>query len=309
MESTDTGSGAATPSATPSVAPTATGSNSYVPPSTAPTSEGQSDATSLPQQTDTPAEVRRFKVTIDGSESEVDESELIKGYQRARAANQRFEEAAKLRRQADQLLQTLKTDPLSILTNPNLGVNFDEIAEKHLLAKLENEMLSPEERKAREVQRELEQYKRAEAERAEQEQARQFEVAKSQARANYERQFVEVLEKTGLPRTGETVARMARYLSEGLRAGAEPDLYDVAQLVREDMLAEQRSLIGSASDDKLEELLGSNTVEKIRKALLNKVSGQPGVKPRAQPQSPVESPKQGMDPQEWKAWIRKRAGI
>jgi hypothetical protein len=239
----------------------------------------------------------------------VDESELIKGYQRARAANQRFEEAAKLRRQADQLLESLRTDPASLLTHPSLGINFDEIAERHLLAKLENEMLSPEERKSREMQRELERYKQAEAKQREQDEARQFEVAKNQARANYERQFVEVLEKTGLPRTGETVARMARYLSEGLRGGVEPDMYDVAEMVREDMLAEQRALIGSAPDDRLEELLGAETVEKVRKALLNKVANQPGAPKREVTQRSEPTPSKGMDPFEWGEYIRRRAGL
>lgn len=306
---------ASTPSASPSPSSSSPSSSPDRIPASAGESQSQPQTPAEGQQTsgETPEQqaVRKFKVTIDGVDSEVDEAELLKGYQRARAANQRFEEAAKIRRQADQLIAALQQDPISLLTNPKLGINFDEIAEKHLLRKLENEMLTPEQRQAREMQEKLSQYEQQEAKRQEELQAQQFEAAKHQARADYERRFVEVLDKANIPKTAETVSRMARYLQESLRRGYEPDLYDVADMVREDMLAEQRALLAAVPDDRLDSVLGEESLEKVRKALLAKVQGgvtgvnQP---PVAKPQQQERVPKH-MDEFEWRQYIRQKAGL
>jgi len=53
---------------------------------------------------------------------EVSENELLSGYQRAKAAQKRFDEAAKMRKQNEQFINLLKKDPVKVLSHPILGM-------------------------------------------------------------------------------------------------------------------------------------------------------------------------------------------
>lgn len=270
-----------------------------------------SEGTDAPNEGETPAqaEARRFKVQVDGKEMEVEEQELLKGYQRARAAQQRFDEAARMRQQTEQFLQSLQKDPLSVLTNPKLGLNMEQIAEQILLRKLEDQTMTPEQREQRDRNAKLAQYEAQERERQEAEKRQQYEATKENARREYNRQFIDVLGKAGVPPTADTVARMARYLQHGLKQGAEPDLYHVAELVKEDLLAEQARLIDAIPDDQIEQRLTPQAVEKIRKALLKKTE----TPFSPQPQKAAQPPRQDAPPRldEYDFWdeIRRRNGF
>lgn len=309
-----TSAATSTPTSTPTTSSTSKGAD-YTPTTSQESQKSQIATEQIGEPSAEQVEqaiAKMYKVQIDGKEMEVDETELIKGYQRARASAMKFEEAARMRQQANRLLETLQKDPLSILTNEKLGINFDDIAERHLLRKLEDQMLSPEERAARDRDAKLKEYEAREQERQEQEYQRQFEQAKNTARQDYERRFIEVLDKVNIPKTADTVSRMARYMQEALRRGMEPDIYDVADLVKEDLQAEQRAIISAASDDKLEQILGQENVEKIRKSLLAKVQPQAqNIQPitSAKPAQKADNANTHMDEFEWKQYIRKKAGL
>ena len=54
---------------------------------------------------------RKLKVKIDGKEVEVSESEVIANYQQGKVASQRFQEASKMRKEAEAILQYAKSNP------------------------------------------------------------------------------------------------------------------------------------------------------------------------------------------------------
>ena len=98
---------------------------------------------------------RLYRVKIDGQEMEVDESELLAGYQRAKAANKRFEEAAKQRKQAEHFLKLLRTDPVKVLQHPEVGHDVRQLAEDYLAEIIKKEKMSPEEREKAELKEKL----------------------------------------------------------------------------------------------------------------------------------------------------------
>jgi hypothetical protein len=252
---------------------------------------------------------RRVQVQVDGETFEVDEAELVKGYQRARASAKRFEEASKLQKTAQRVLEALQSDPMSILSHPSLGINAREVAERYLLSQIENEMLTPEQRQAKAEREELDRYRNEQRERAEAEKKAHFENLKGQYASQYERQFTEVMDKTGVPKTAETVARMAKYLRQAVANGHEPDLYDVAELVKEDIAAEQRAVYGSLEGDKLLQILGDDVAEKVRKAQLAKLQGAPGIPshaPQAPQSRPVDDTPKRMNEHEWREAMRRK---
>jgi len=88
-----------------------------------------------PQQT--PETPRKYKVKVDGLESEVDEAELINSYQKGRSADKKFQEAADLRKQLETFVENVKADPAQLLEQ--LGHNPKEWARNLLLAEIEAE--------------------------------------------------------------------------------------------------------------------------------------------------------------------------
>lgn len=75
-----------------------------------------------------------FKVKVDGEEQEVDQEELIRGYQLARTSHKRFQEASQYKKDADRIIEALDKNPLqTALQRIESRFNGDtERAEKEL---------------------------------------------------------------------------------------------------------------------------------------------------------------------------------
>lgn len=143
---------------------------------------------SQPTQKDTPP--KRFKVKIDQEELEVEENELIAGYQRASAASKRMQEAAALRKQAKDDYAAFLRDPFRVLEEklaPHFGKervqqHIRALAQKQLQELMEEEQLPESDRRALHAERrarELEE-KLREAEERKAEEARAVEIQRHQ---------------------------------------------------------------------------------------------------------------------------------
>jgi hypothetical protein len=250
-------------------------------------------------------EIRKHRVTVDGEEIEVDEPELLKGYSRTRAANKRFEDAAKARKELDQTRAQIEarerefTETIQLVRSPKHRVEaiarllggqeaLHDLAVDVLAQRMEWESLPLEERKRREQMTErekriAEEERQIEArEKALKERRRAELDAQSKSLvAQYQKTFPEALKKAGAPSTPYAVQRLARTMGDALDAGAPLSLDEAAQIVAEDIRDELRSVASSADPNTLREMLGENA-EKLRQAELERVRAQPG---RAAPQT------------------------
>jgi hypothetical protein len=263
---------------------------------------------------------RRLKLKINGQEKEYSESEVIRKAQLAESADARFKEAAEMRKQVEQFMHTLKTDPKKVLLNPNLGINFRELAEEYLGSEIRKEMMDP-------VQRELEELR---AWKAEQEESRQkaeesekttkqqqeFEQLKSRKAQEYDQKISKVLTEANLPKTAYTVKRVAEVLLNAQRKGYELDLETAVDFVKEGYMTDIQSMFGSLEGDQLFSVLGDGLAKKIRQHDLQKLKAklQPGSQPAEIAKQAVErASKQpeskALSPDEWKEMIRRKAGV
>jgi len=269
--SAPTASTPSTPSAPATTTASDSSSSSSIPsnPTDAPDSFG-GQAESTEQAPEAPKPIMH-KVKIGGVESEVTQEQLIAQYQKGVAAEKRFQEAAKIQKQTEQFIEALTADPVKVLSNPNLGINFREIAENYLYEQLQQEMMTPEQRQQREAMTELERYRAQEQQRI----AQQREAKANQLRDRYANEYTEkftgALQETGLPKTQWTVSRMANYMQQALQANIDPDVKDIAALVKEDYLQEQRELFSSLDGDSLIETLGEDLAKKFRMAEVAKL--------------------------------------
>lgn len=282
----------------------------------APTSAAEVDTTQATSKADpTPAQVanlKKYKIKVDGNEEEVeldlnDEQTLVRHLQMSKAASKRMNEAAITKKQAEQFINALKTDPVRILTDPRIMGNekFQAIAEEFLAKKLQEQMLSPEERKHIEMEERLRKYEESEKkakEEAEQKQIAQLEAHYAQ---QYQKTIIEALQSTSLPKNAFTVKRMAELMQKNIQHGLELEPQHLAQLVKEDYQRELVGLIGGSDADQIIAMFGEDVANKIRKHDLAKLKSKLG--PQA---SGKESPRPKQDagrkmrPDEYEAYLR-----
>ncbi len=102
--------------------------------------------------------MRKHKVKVDGQEIEVDEEELKRGYAHQKAANKKLQEGLRAKKQAEDFVKLLKTDPLKVLKDPRIGHDVRKLAEEYLASQLEDELLDPREKELRTYKEKLKTY-------------------------------------------------------------------------------------------------------------------------------------------------------
>jgi hypothetical protein len=214
-------------------------------------------------------EKRRYKVKDEGEEAEVDEDELIAGYQSRRASHRAWQAAALSRQQVTKLFENIKSDPIpnleKLLKMPGIGHDFRQLAIKYLTEEIEREAQTPEQRELAETKRELAEARREKAERD----AAREEAEGNETRAKYaqqvETEIITAVKGSGLPATQHTVRRVAFYLRAGIDRGYSLTAEDVIPLVRKDYEDEHRALFGGLDGEALEAALGAEVSEKLSK--------------------------------------------
>ena len=264
-------------------------------------------------------QIRKMKLKVTGRDVEMDVAEVFRRAQLASGADEKFRDASDLRKQATQLVEALRANPLDVLGK--LGVDVREFTENYLAKELQREMLSPEQRELQEL-REWRQQQQAAQESAQKEQmtrAQQQEMAKLQQRAaqEYDTKITEVLSQSNVPKTAYTVKRVAELLMGALQKGYDLDVNTAVDMVREGYTTDLQSMVGGLDGEPLVKFLGPELLKKLRKYDLGQLKAK--MQP-AQPTVPQESapigghsrgePQQKMLRQEeWKEMIRKKAGL
>lgn len=300
-----------------------TNSNSIVPVTTAPAaadSTANADPNAKPVDA-APKKIKSLKIKVDNQEYdealpfEIDESnkeqvEYMKRHlQMSKAASKRMQEASLTKKQAQDFVQMLQEDPMRVFSDPRImgEEKFRALAEKYLTKKIQEQSLTPEQRKRIEMEEKLRGYEEGEKNQkaeAEQKQIQQLEQHYAQ---EYQKTIVTALQSSNLPKNPFTVKRMAELMSKNIKHGLELEPNQLAQLVKEDYQKELVSLIGGSDPDQIISMFGEEMTNKIRKADLAKLKASqstPGQPKKATGQSSAAAPKQKMRPDEYEAFLR-----
>lgn len=266
--------------------------------------QGQSPGQSKPDAPKTPpAPAKVWEVKINGKVQKVSEQELLSMASMGGAANEKFNEAAKLRKQAEQALGRVK-DPkqmIAALQDPALGLTKDQIREafEEWYAKeyIEPEKLTPEQRKLKEAEERIKRFEDAERERNEANQKSQEESMTAQAREAIQNQIVEAIEQHGLPNNKFTIRRIAHWMRQNHANGFNAPTEILVNQVRGELNQVIRDLVESSDGDVLIKLLGDGVVQKLRRYDLDQLKKSRG---QGQTQAPSSSESQspGRRPQE-----------
>jgi hypothetical protein len=222
----------------------------------------------------------KVKYKLDGKEveEEVQFDELVSHYRKGKAADQRFQEAAKTRKQAEDILQAFQSNPAQAMKL--LGVDAREFAEDYLSKVLEEELLSPEQREAKTLKAELEKYRKQEALQKEAEEKKKFETQVEAEKQRYSSLIMDALKFEGIPPGAKSVARMATLLEKSEDQGYDLTPKEIASIVREEIQEEMMSVFGGLSEDQLLQVIPESVLGNLRKADLKKLSTKSIPKPQ-----------------------------
>jgi hypothetical protein len=228
---------------------------------------------------------KKLKLKVNGKEieKEIDfnnEDDLRSAYQKALAAEQTWEEAAKIKKQMRMIGEALEADPFELMRQ--MGKDPDKLAQEYMEKRIKDFEKSPEQRRVEELQKEVEQ----ERKRREDLENEKLQLQEQKIQEEYMRDLDEqigvALKETDLPpQSPYVVNRIIQYLSIGLEQGKQLSVKDVVPLVEKSIKKEIRQMFEVAPEDMIEKMMesyiGNDILSKARKKRLAKMKEVPSV--------------------------------
>ena len=232
-----------------------------------------------------PEEPRKFnwkgKLNGEEYEDEVDEDTARLMYQKAKAADKVFQEAAAQRKEVEAFLHNAKHNPAALLQH--LGVDPKTYAEQYLNDHIMENMMTEEQKRQRAEQQELATYREQQQALQKQQEHTQYQEKVKQAEARLEQELLGVIQKNPISKDPavqmQVMLDAAKYVAME-RALAhqqkrEPTL-TMENAVNKAMKQYERGVhqfVKSLDGDALIKYLGEDVTKKIREAELKRVRG------------------------------------
>lgn len=246
---------------------------------------------------------KKYQLKVNGKsrdfELDLDNDDEIQKYlSKAMAADEKFQEAAMTRKQAEQLVEMLRTNPLAILKHPDLGLDVKQLAQQVLNEELEEMSKTPEQKELEDMKSKLKEYeeekKRLENDKREADKAR----IESEAFQQLDEQITSALTKSSLPRSDYTIKRIADMMIDAVNAGyVDVTVDQIMPLVEEKITAEIQALFETSPDEVFEKLVNKKRLDAYRKAKVSKAKSKPvvtakqiqdsGASAKTQPKAPT----------------------
>jgi hypothetical protein len=230
--------------------------------------------------------IRKYQLKVNGKtvEREIDlsdEDAVRRELQKAAAFQQTSQESAELKKMYENEIRSLQANPWEKLKE--LGLDPEELNERYLEERIQELKKSPDQIERENMEKELskarERLKDIENKEAE---AKEAQIL-AQAEAELESEIIEALDahKT-LPPTQKTMSRIADalmfamdYAEENGFDSSSVSVADVIPYVEDEYRQEMRALLDNAPEQMLEEYVGKQNLERLRKNRVLAVKNNP----------------------------------
>lgn len=260
-----------------------------------------------------PSAPKSYKLKVDKGEMEVPEEKLVALAQLGASSSKRYEEAKRLKEEAESILAVAKNDKSALKALEKAGFSRQEalaIVEEELRKEYEEMELSPEEKAKRAEKAELERLRQQEAERKQ----RLEEEARSKEEAAYfeqiDNEIAEALETSDLPKEPILGKWAIQYMASFAEQGEELSAKEAVKLVTADMKDILRNMLSGMDAKAVRQFLKEDHVKGLQDEALA------SFREKQQPFSkPAQAPKQAVakdEPKEQKVihgrdfWSKKR---
>ena len=185
------------------------------------------------------------------------------------AAMEKFEKASEMSKKSESFKENLKKDFLTALMDPELGLTKDQIRSRFESWYKENfidpETMTDEQKELRDLKKYKEQKAAEEKEREEKDRLTQEEQLESHAREQLQKDIIQALDTSGLPKSRFTVSRMAYWMKQNLSKGFDAPTDVIIQQVKDERAQIVSDLISNSTAEQIVETLGEDLINKLRK--------------------------------------------
>lgn len=210
---------------------------------------------------------RRLKLKVYGKEREVPETEALAYAQKYLAGEMKLDALSKREKEFTEKEARLKDPQYLWQLLQQAGHNPTELAEAKLREAIEAESLSPQEKRARELEAKLKGYEDMEAQRELQTKHQQHEAEMKHYQNEFSQLFQQTLEATGLPLKSAPAVfpRMARLYETNMAHGIESTPEEMAAEVMEGLKAEHSQVLAKMSLQEKLNWLGDDFLLELRR--------------------------------------------
>lgn len=211
---------------------------------------------------------RQLEIELDPNNDE----EMLKYLQKAMAADEKFQEAAQLRKNVEALVNELRTNPKAILMHPELGIDVKRLATEILNEEIEEMQKTPEQRELEKLKKELEAKTKREQQLEEEKRLAEMERLQEQAFKQFDDEITEALSKSALPKSPYVVKRIADTLIEAVNLGyADTTVKDIMPIIEQQISGEIQKMFETMPEEMMEQLIGKQNLSRMRKSRLSKM--------------------------------------
>lgn len=221
-------------------------------------------------------QIKELKLKVNGKEIVEkidlnDEARLIKALQMEKSATEAFQKAsakekelAAMNQQLDQFFELLKSNPLQVLMNPELGLNAEELANKILDMKIDEEMKSPEQKALEEAKAKLAEYEKKEAEAKAEAEALRLEKLQNEIASEINGAITKAIDSGDLPKSPYIINKFGQLMDAALQYGVDVNAEELIPIVKSAYMRDMKEMIGKLPDEVIEDMITPDRVKGIR---------------------------------------------
>lgn len=224
------------------------------------------------------------------------EEELVKHAQMGLSAQEKWQEAAQIRKEMQEfasLLQNNTAEALSLM-----GLDVDKLAEDHIARRIEEMQKSPEQLEREKIQKELEGLKKEKEDLRTKAEKAEMDRLQEQYATQIETEMTEALNASKtLPKSPYVVKRIADMMLLAHDNGkTDVTVNDVLPLVEKDIRSEIQQMFAAMPEELVEAVIGKETFNKVRRKRLSRSKPAPatasGIKQTGVDSKSVDKPKE-----------------
>ena len=219
---------------------------------------------------------REYKIKVKGKEVVEkidlnDEQRIIKALQMEKLATEatqrasaKDEELASMNAQLDKFFELLRSNPLELLMNPALGLNAEELANKILDMKIEEEMKTPEQKEKEEMSAKLAKFEQKEKEAREEAERLKTEKIQAQFEKEITDSVTKAIEQGKLPASPYIMSKFGQLMDIALEQRLDVSAEDLIPIINAAYKRDMKEMAAKMSDEELEEVATSERIKAIR---------------------------------------------
>lgn len=211
------------------------------------------------------------KIKVDGQEMELPVKELLRLSSLEKASQKRMEEAALTKKEIQkykQLEQLSQQNPEKFL-EAMFGEKFDSLAEARLAKRYEEMMMTPEQRKLRELEEYKQTHEQAQKEAQERAKAERQQALEAHHRQTIDQDIAAAWKDSGLPADPYFMQMIAAKMLKSSRQGKPLTAKQAAESVSADAQNLFGRLVSQTEPGKVPQLLGESGLKKIQEWQVN----------------------------------------